>query len=79
VRGGRRLLDGSDATVLPLEAGGSEEGAKSSSNPLQWLENIRAAAIRNKYESNHIKDVLRSTVSIAVSTRHGCTPYLVGA
>ena len=31
----RRLLDGTDATVLLLEAGGSDEGVKSISNPPQ--------------------------------------------
>ncbi len=36
----RRLVDGTDATVLLLEAGGSDEGVKSISNPPQWLENI---------------------------------------
>ncbi|HEV3257557.1 MAG TPA: GMC family oxidoreductase N-terminal domain-containing protein [Gemmataceae bacterium] len=36
----RRLLDGTDATVLLLEAGGSDEGVKSISNPPQWPENI---------------------------------------
>ncbi|HKA08481.1 MAG TPA: GMC family oxidoreductase N-terminal domain-containing protein, partial [Gemmataceae bacterium] len=36
----RRLLDGTDATVLLLEAGGSDEGVKSISNPLRWVENI---------------------------------------
>jgi GMC oxidoreductase len=36
----RRLLDGADATVLLLEAGGSDEGVASISNPPQWLENI---------------------------------------
>jgi choline dehydrogenase len=36
----RRLVDGSDATVLLLEAGGSDEGVKSISNPPQWPENI---------------------------------------
>src|ERR1700732_895412 len=36
----RRLLDGTDATVLLLEAGGSDEGVKSISNPPQWVENI---------------------------------------
>jgi choline dehydrogenase len=35
----RRLVDGSDATVLLLEAGGSGEGS-SLSNPPQWVENI---------------------------------------
>ena len=36
----RRLVDGADATVLLLEAGGSDEGVKSISNPPQWRENI---------------------------------------
>src|SRR5262245_27104389 len=36
----RRLLDGTDATVLLIEAGGSDEGVKSISNPPQWTENI---------------------------------------
>ena len=36
----RRLVDGTDATILLLEAGGTDEGVKSISNPPQWLENI---------------------------------------
>jgi choline dehydrogenase len=36
----RRLVDGTDATVLLLEAGGAGEGAASLSNPPQWVENI---------------------------------------
>src|SRR5262245_37470019 len=36
----RRLLDGTTATVLLLEAGGSDEGVNSISNPPQWVENI---------------------------------------
>jgi choline dehydrogenase-like flavoprotein len=36
----RRLIDSPDATVLLLEAGGSDEGVKSISNPPQWVENI---------------------------------------
>jgi choline dehydrogenase len=36
----RRLLDSTDATVLLVEAGGSDEGIKSISNPPQWVENI---------------------------------------
>ncbi len=36
----RRLLDGTDATVLLLEAGGSGEGVASLSNPPQWVENL---------------------------------------
>src|SRR5262245_45720172 len=35
----RRLVDGTDATVLLLEAGGAGEGS-SLSNPPQWVENI---------------------------------------
>jgi len=36
----RRLVDGTDATVLLLEAGGSDEGVQSISNPPQWAENL---------------------------------------
>ena len=36
----RRLLDGTDATVLLLEAGGPVEDIKSLSNPPHWIENI---------------------------------------
>ena len=36
----RRLLDGIDATVLLLEAGGPGEGVASLSNPPQWVENL---------------------------------------
>jgi choline dehydrogenase len=36
----RRLVDGTDATVLLLEAGGPGEGVASLSNPPQWPENI---------------------------------------
>src|SRR5262249_27976262 len=36
----RRLLDGTDATVLVLEAGGPGEGVASLSNPPQWVENL---------------------------------------
>jgi choline dehydrogenase len=36
----RRLVDGTDATVLLLEAGGSDAGVKSISNPPQWVENL---------------------------------------
>jgi choline dehydrogenase len=36
----RRLVDGTDATVLLLEAGGPGEGVKSISNPPRWIENI---------------------------------------
>src|SRR5499433_48547 len=36
----RRLLDGTDATVLLLEAGRSDEGVTSISTPAHWIENI---------------------------------------
>ena len=36
----RRLVDGTDATVLLLEAGGPGEDVASFSNPPQWVENI---------------------------------------
>src|SRR5262245_11799086 len=36
----RRLLDGTDATVLLLEAGGSAEGVESISKPPRWVENL---------------------------------------
>ena len=36
----RRLVDGMDAAVLLLEAGGSDDGVKSISNPPQWVENL---------------------------------------
>src|SRR5262249_32340393 len=36
----RRLLGGTDATVLLLEADGTDEGGKSKSNPPQWRENL---------------------------------------
>jgi choline dehydrogenase len=36
----RRLVDGTDATVLLLEAGRSDEGVESISNPPQWVENL---------------------------------------
>ena len=36
----RRLLDGTDATVLLLEAGGPGEDVASLSNPPQWVENF---------------------------------------
>jgi choline dehydrogenase len=36
----RRLLDGTDATVLLLEAGGPGDGVASLSNPPQWVENL---------------------------------------
>ena len=39
----RRLLDGTDATVLLLEAGGPVEDIKSLSNPPQWIEKHRLA------------------------------------
>jgi len=36
----RRLVDGTDATVLLLEAGGTGEGVASLSSPPQWVENL---------------------------------------
>jgi len=36
----RRLLDGTDATVLLLEAGGPGDGVASLLNPPQWVENL---------------------------------------
>jgi choline dehydrogenase len=36
----RRLVDGCDATILLLEAGGAGEGVASLSNPPQWAENL---------------------------------------
>src|SRR5215471_13824233 len=36
----RRLLDGADATVLVLEAGGSDQGVNSLWDPPQWVKNI---------------------------------------
>jgi choline dehydrogenase len=36
----RRLVDGTDATILLLEAGGTGEGVASISNPSRWIENI---------------------------------------
>jgi choline dehydrogenase len=39
----RRLIDGTDATVLVLEAGGSGDGRPSLWNPPQWVENIGSA------------------------------------
>jgi choline dehydrogenase len=36
----RRLVEGTEATVLVLEAGGPDEGAPSIANPSQWIENI---------------------------------------
>src|SRR5262245_24112180 len=36
----RRLIDGTDATVLLLEAGGPGEGAASLSIPPRWIENF---------------------------------------
>jgi choline dehydrogenase len=39
----RRLVENTDARVLVLEAGGSDLGIESISNPLRWLENIGSA------------------------------------
>src|SRR5262249_10794699 len=52
----RRLLDGTDATVLLLEAGGSDEGVNSISDPRLWVENIGSGyAWRYHYEpSPHV-------------------------
>src|SRR5258707_3552537 len=36
----RRLVDGTDATVLLLEAGGPDGGARSILSPPQWAENL---------------------------------------
>ena len=36
----RRLLENTDTTVLLLEAGGSDEGIASISNPPRWVENL---------------------------------------
>ncbi|MDE3159140.1 MAG: GMC family oxidoreductase N-terminal domain-containing protein, partial [Acidobacteriota bacterium] len=36
----RRLVDGTDATILLLEAGGPGDGVASLSNPPQWVENL---------------------------------------
>jgi choline dehydrogenase len=36
----RRLVDGTDATVLLLEAGTPGEGVACLSNPPQWVENL---------------------------------------
>jgi choline dehydrogenase len=36
----RRLLDGTDGTVLLLEAGESDEGVNRIANPPQWVKNI---------------------------------------
>jgi choline dehydrogenase len=36
----RRLVEGTEATVLVLEAGGPDEGAASIANPSRWIENI---------------------------------------
>jgi choline dehydrogenase len=36
----RRLVDGTDATILLLEAGGTGEGVASLSSPPQWVENL---------------------------------------
>src|SRR5262249_15894261 len=38
--GPRRLGDGTDATVLLLEAGGPDEDVASLANPPQWVENL---------------------------------------
>src|SRR5262245_28735575 len=35
-----RLVEGTEATVLVLEAGGPDEGAASIANPPQWIENL---------------------------------------
>jgi choline dehydrogenase len=40
----RRLADHTDARILVLEAGGSDEGIDMISNPLRWLENVAFAA-----------------------------------
>jgi choline dehydrogenase len=39
----RRLLESTDARILVLEAGGSDEGIATISNPLRWLDNIGTA------------------------------------
>jgi choline dehydrogenase len=39
----RRLVESTDARILVLEAGGSDAGIATISNPLRWLENIGAA------------------------------------
>ena len=36
----RRLIEGTNASILLLEAGGSGDGIESIENPLRWLENI---------------------------------------
>ena len=36
----RRLVDGTDATVLLLEAGGSDAGVERISKPPRWAENL---------------------------------------
>src|SRR5262245_50651800 len=36
----RRLVEGTEATVLVLEAGGTDEGAASIANPPQWPVNL---------------------------------------
>jgi choline dehydrogenase len=38
----RRLVENTDARILVLEAGGSDAGIDTISNPLRWLENIGA-------------------------------------
>ncbi len=38
----RRLVESTDARILVLEAGGSDAGIATISNPLRWLENIGA-------------------------------------
>ena len=40
----RRLAEQTDARILVLEAGGSDEGIDMIANPLRWLENIAFAA-----------------------------------
>src|SRR6516162_4158175 len=53
----RRLLDGTDATVLLLEAGGPVEDVKSLSNPPQWVENIGSRYDWSyRYESSPLVD-----------------------
>jgi choline dehydrogenase len=53
----RRLVDGTDATVLLLEAGASEEGVRSISNPPQWTENIGSRYDwAYRYESSPLVD-----------------------
>src|SRR5262249_34859770 len=38
----RRLIEGTDATVLLLEAGGSDEGVATIADASRWLENLRS-------------------------------------